>query len=217
MPRVKAIRCGQPCTTTGKPCKKTVKTAGDLCCVHKEKDVCPCCFEVPLKREESVTPCGHTFHWKCLADWGVAQTNLIKTCPSCRAPLSDEFQWPKVIKTDMFKWGVNNKNHANTYLEFIEESGRRVADDMDKKQLEAIETILSGKVPDGCKLTTRVTLDDAGGTIANTYFTYYMEFYCGFKTRIPITFNALLLPEFSLWDEFVIIKDELEKIMAVVV
>ena len=211
MPRVAVIRCGQPCKN-GKPCRKVVAVAGNACYTHK--DVCPCCFEVPLKLEESVTPCGHRFHWKCLAEWGAAQQAIVKTCPSCRAPLQDEFQWPKFIMTDNLTWIVNNKKHANTYIKFIETSGLSISADMFLKQFEAITSIMMDNpiIPEGYILTTRNTADESGTMIPTMYFTYYMDFAMG-KTKIPITIPLIMLPDFSLWDEFVAIKTKLAAIV----
>jgi hypothetical protein len=51
---------------------------------------CPICMDAILARVtgETITSCGHSFHFQCLFSWMSAGTR--KTCPVCRAEPSEK-------------------------------------------------------------------------------------------------------------------------------
>jgi len=132
--------CNQP-TKSGHPCKhKCAK--GESCSNHK--DACAICFEVALKRDEVILACGHRFHYECLHSWSLAQVISCKSCPTCRAQLPDELQWPKKIETRLWTWTIKNKRDADSYLSFIDKRGLEVAEEMQCSQLHALVSIVTG-------------------------------------------------------------------------
>lgn len=74
--------------------KRTVKqlTQRSGQCGQCEQSDCVICFEELSKPMVSImkTPCGHTYHTKCLDKWLVAH----KTCPICRFKIDYEPERP---------------------------------------------------------------------------------------------------------------------------
>ena len=139
MPRTqKKPTCGQACKT-GMPCKRTVKVAGDPCRTHR--DVCPCCYEVPTKGIVK-TSCGHAFHWACLAQWAQTQQADVKTCPVCRSKLDEVYQWPKLVRSRMLKWRLDNRKYAESFIQFIDAEVSAIA-----RVLSAAQVIVASILP----------------------------------------------------------------------
>lgn len=155
-------RCKFPCSTTNKCCRIKVKNAGDTCHVHikikalEEAVVteCPCCFEDIKKNECVVTPCDHKFHHKCLTKWATTQPNTVITCPSCRAPLDEAFQWPKTIATTNTKWRIRDKEMAISVVQALLEDGQQIADEFFDRQNLVFKSLLdsNNERPEGCRV-----------------------------------------------------------------
>ena len=54
--------------------------------------LCACCLKViELGSVSHVQPhCGHAIHYECVRKWVAASPSVVKTCPSCRAPICTE-------------------------------------------------------------------------------------------------------------------------------
>lgn len=66
------------------------KTPFELACENKckviEEDTCCICMEELSEKNTATTPCGHQFHFGCLAQ----HCDLKTTCPTCRAVIRPE-------------------------------------------------------------------------------------------------------------------------------
>ena len=204
--------CGKP-TKSGVPCKKKCVGTFDSCYVHK--DPCACCFE-PMKRvcEVVAGACGHTFHRECLVAWTVAETDsnkMIKSCPMCRGPLHETFQWPKKVKAGRVVWDIRDAQHARSFISAIEKTGRTVSDDMEQKQAEAIVSIADqiGGI-DGIDWSRKAELaDTAIPGVADGIFTYKF-----FMTQ-PFALTILVesLSSFNLLFNLTVLKGHLQNLV----
>ena len=63
---------------------------------------CPICLGCVHFWHRYITPCSHTFHRQCLADW----LAINPTCPLCRVPLSPppELSWPTCLALAGLLW-----------------------------------------------------------------------------------------------------------------
>ena len=180
------FRCGEPCKT-GKACRQIVKTASSVCHIHANP--CPCCFE-PIKRiGEVVTPCNHKFHWNCLTTWTLNQVGKTKTCPTCRGPLAEAWQWPKVIDIDgIIVHKILNATQLDAYLDLESRMNEITTEFYDVQMYVVIATLTKKPLPnDKCY-------------ISKDGKTFVYEIECGkdlqnnIRMRVPVEF----LPFFDL-------------------
>lgn len=116
-------RCGYK-TKRGAACQQIVRCFGSSCYSHREP--CCCCYE-PMKVDdiELNLPCKHQMHIGCLWKWCQSQQSQdgVKTCPMCRAKLSQFYQWPKTFMTGRLFWKIDSKENATQFRQLIERYG----------------------------------------------------------------------------------------------
>jgi len=203
--------CGRPTKKGAAPCKKMCVAGTFGCWVHK--DPCSCCFE-QLSKAHTVTAgaCGHEFHRECLDTWTNTDARMIKSCPMCRGPLSEMWQWqsPKVVPAGPLSWTIQNATHARSLIAAIEKTGRAVADDMEIKQMTASFAIvdLIGGIG-GIDFDRIYEIGDTVLDVKDGQFTYKFFMVEPLQLTIPVT----MLSTFNLYFNLLVLKGHLQNLV----